>query len=244
MRTVRVSRRELLLMCRYSLVQADLPLGYVIAGGRLVSAAESWMGTGLGWLHTNVEALRHARPDRISVSSDVPASEIDARGESLVMAGIIALDLLTIAVRRTGFGTVSVRNATGVILAPALTHLAAPRQLTSMVRVSDAATGFAWTAAGSPERPFVPLMRTGLPPGSGTIRMSAIADGPRPERARVPTVPDGTSDGVVVDMDTWTALLDMVGGTLPPDGRGRLTMAEYDLLHDAGPGTGVMHDDD
>jgi hypothetical protein len=242
--SVRVSRRELLLLSRYTLVQADLPLGYVIAGGRLISAAESWMGTGLVWLRSNVEALRNARPERIDVAPDGPAASVDAHGESIVMAGIVALDLVTIAARGFGSGSVTVRDASGVGLAPALTYLAAPRGLATVVTVVDGDAQATWTAAGSPDRPFVPLTMSGQPPDSGTVRISALADGPPPTRPRVPSVPDGTSDGLAVDMDTWTQLLDMVGGTLPPDGRGRLTIADDDLLDDAGPGAGVLHDDD
>jgi hypothetical protein len=50
-------------------------------------------------------------------------------------------------------------------------------------------------------------------------------------------------EGVEVEYLAWVELLDLVGGVLPPDGRGLLTPESEAGLNDAGPGEGVGHDD-
>lgn len=243
MTAVRVSRRELALLCRYVLVQANLPDGLVVTGGRLVAAAELWMGTGLCWLRDNLDALRTSGPAPIATSLAPPRGEVMADGQSMLPAGIVALDLATIGAQGGALADVRVVGATGTDLAPALVVLAAQRGLSAMTMGDRAGMAGTWVAVGGPASPFGWLTDSRPSGQEGVVHLSATMVTPR-TAPRPAAIRPGTEDGIDVDGDLWVRLLDAVGGTLPPDGRGRLTIADDRLMHDAGPGAGRLHDDD
>ena len=260
-----VSRRELALLCRYSLAQTRLPLGLVVFGARLAAVAEIGMGNGLVWLRSYVPSMNGSYTPTPCSKRAAWHTELDTAGASVLFGAPSAVDLATVEARERGVGVVRVRNVQGVSLAPALTEAAARRGLSALVTIeryrgpttnhltphNAPAIASCTRSVGVPGVPFVPL--GGVVPfdcdaGDFTVIVakppaktldhdpSSIGDVSTSLSTRLP-------ESVTVDFQVWTELLDFVGGTLPPDGRGLLTQDDEAALHDAGPGAGRSEDE-
>ena len=259
----RVSRRELDLLCRYSLAALNLPHGHTLVGAQMVAAAEWKWGTGLCWLLGNVEGIREAGVRSVLIEQSDQGASIDAFNENLLAIAPAALDYVAAKAIRSGCASLRVSGVAGFPLALTLGVCASMRQLESIVTIRYSTS----PSEGSARRAIVmPLMATvsqdaGLttsgpvasfaPNAVGEVYLS-VTSVPRPSATstnRSEIAPSGgrprlVPDDFLVDRDAWSELLDLVGGILPPDGRGHLTPEEESDLHEAGPGHGMLHDDD
>jgi hypothetical protein len=255
--TTRVTRRELGLICRYGLVQAGLDLGHVMFGARLIAAAEIYLGSGLAWLARYVRERPTAPALQVIASNETVI--IEARGGDFLVAAPAAIDLLTLGVRTRGNATVDVHNLADVSLAPVLTESATRRGLTILVQAVSAKNGpddaaAIQPSAGWPGRSFATLDARTMPAPfgvSGSISLLASEmthepiDGWKAASGEgVSSLSTSAPETIDVSFDQWVDLLDLVGGTLPPDGRGRLTRTSEAAADDAGPGAGKQDDDD
>jgi len=260
---LRVSRRELELLCRYSLAALNLPHGHVSEGAQLVAAAESKWGTGLSWLLGNVESIRETVLKSVVVDQSGLEASIDAGNVNLLSIAPVAIDYVVVTARRSGSASLRMIGVAGFPLALALVVSVAKQQLESIVTIrygtprrnglsgrtivmplmatasqdEDHATSGAMVsiAPDAVGEVYLSVTSVSRPAMTGTSRF-----GLSPSGGRLRSAPDH----VLVDRGAWSELLDLVGGILPPDGRGHLTAEEKADLHEAGPGDGVLHDDD
>lgn len=255
----RVSRRELDLLCRYSLSVLNLPYGHVAQGAYLVAAAEIEWGSGLLWLLANAASIRATGKQAVSFDETSLVTSVDAGGGNLLAIVPSVLDYAVAAVRIRGAASLRISEVAGCPLALALGAGASRRLNEFAVTIRFGALKSEATASRGIVMPLMATasLKAGLKTCGAMVSIAPDAVGEvHLSVARIPksgAATNASADGepsrestnyVHVDRGVWSELLDLVGGTLPPDGRGHMTMEELSDLHEAGPGEGVLHDDD
>ncbi len=259
----RVSRRELDLLCRYSLSMLNLPHGHVVQGAYLVAAAEIEWGSGLLWLLANATSIGATGMQAVAFDETSLVTSVDAGSGNLLSIIPSVMDYVIAAVRRRGATSLSIFDVAGCPLALALAAGASRRLNEFNVAIRYGALKSEVMAS---RRIVMPLMATASPKavlktcgamvniapdavGEVHLSVACIRKSGVVTNGRADEEPSGDSsqvecDYILVDRGVWSELLDLVGGILPPDGRGHLTSEELSDLHEAGPGEGVLHDDD
>jgi hypothetical protein len=227
----------------------------------LVAAAEIYTNTGLDWLARYTRDGRLPVPD-IQVSLSEEGATVDACGADFLVVAPAALDLATDAARRNGHACIHVHGVADLALTPSLNESAARRGLATLIRAMPAAEGRsedadqrrnALISAGWPGHPLTTIGSSAMVDygvGGDLTILATITPLELPGSWRTPA-----GDGIAslstqvpetypVPFDLWCELLDFVGGTLPPDGRGLLTRPDEANVDEAGPGAGKVDDDD